>query len=128
MDRTVEPTGTTTRYVYDDATGKPERLLEEIIETPPGGLTIINCVPPNYEENADPERWVRNVATFSSIQYEQLYTGVSLHYGGDQKLLKGTYRVAPGADPLQIRWSYVGARSVRTDAKTGELCIDGVSI
>jgi hypothetical protein len=38
--------------------------------------------------------------------------------------LKGTYTVAPAADPAQIRWRYEGASQVRLDRASGDLLID----
>jgi hypothetical protein len=46
-----------------------------------------------------------------------------LHYDGAGGKLKGTYTVAPGADPAQIRWRYRGVEQVRVEQATGDVRI-----
>jgi hypothetical protein len=60
--------------------------------------------------------WQTNVPTYAGIVYNQLYRGVDLHYSGQDGLLKGTYIVAPGSDPRQIRWQYDGASRLQVAA------------
>ncbi len=71
----------------------------------------------------DPEAWQENVRMYGGVTYPALYPGVTLRYEGQSGLLKGTYTVAPGADPAAIRWSYAGAQSVTVDEATGDLRI-----
>jgi large repetitive protein len=59
-----------------------------------------------------PTRWQRNLPTYGGVTYTGLYEGIDLRYDGTQGALKGTYTVAPGADPGKIRWRYVGATAV----------------
>jgi uncharacterized repeat protein (TIGR01451 family) len=75
----------------------------------------------NYFIGNDPAQWVTNLTTYSEIVYEQLYPGIDLHYNGTQGVLKGTYVVASGANPSQIRWSYGGVRGLRLDPAVGDL-------
>jgi hypothetical protein len=77
----------------------------------------------NYLYGADPARWVTHVPNYGAITYKQLYPGISLRYDGQVSTLKGTYTVAPGANPASIRWSYAGASSVSVDRATGNLHI-----
>jgi hypothetical protein len=70
----------------------------------------------NVLRGNDPARWQIGLPTYAGITYEGLYPGVDLHYDGTQRRLKGTYTLAPGADPAQIRWRYDGAESVTLDA------------
>ena len=65
----------------------------------------------NYFVGADPERWRAGLPTFAEVRYPELYPGVDLSYSGDGRPLKGTYTVAPGADPGRIRWTYEGGRA-----------------
>ncbi len=58
------------------------------------------------------------------VVYQRLYDGVDLHYDGLEGALKGTYIVAPGADPSRIRWRYEGAQSLRIDGSSGDLLLD----
>ena len=46
-----------------------------------------------------------------SIDYPELYRGVTLRLGFDRAALKADYLLAPGADPRDIRFRYAGARA-----------------
>jgi hypothetical protein len=67
----------------------------------------------NYYLGNDPAGWRTGIPTYGRIAYEQIYPGIDLLYGGSGGFLKGTYVVAPGADPGTIRWRYDGASSVK---------------
>ncbi|HEY0071602.1 MAG TPA: hypothetical protein VGE04_16680, partial [Chloroflexia bacterium] len=69
----------------------------------------------NYLYGSDPQAWRTNLPTYSDITYSGLYSGVDLTYSGDGRSLKGTYTVAPGADPASIRWQYGGVQSATVD-------------
>lgn len=71
----------------------------------------------NYVLGNDPARWRTNVPTYGALRYEQLYPGIDLQYDGKGGRLKGTYTVAPGIDPTQIRWRYDGVTSVQVDSE-----------
>jgi uncharacterized repeat protein (TIGR01451 family) len=77
----------------------------------------------NYFVGNDPAKWRTNLPTYAGLVYQQLYPGVDLRYDGTSGQLKGTYTVAPGADPSCIRWRYAGAADVRLEAATGDLLI-----
>ena len=77
----------------------------------------------NYFVGQDATNWRRNVPTYRSIVYEKLFSDIDLVFDGSPGSLKGTYRVAPGADPSDIRWRYSGATSVRLDKDSGQLLI-----
>lgn len=77
----------------------------------------------NYFTGRDPAAWRTNVPTYAGVVYQQLYPGIDLRYDGTSGRLKGTYVVAPGADPGRIRWQHAGATQVRVDAATGNLVI-----
>lgn len=70
----------------------------------------------SYLDGPDPAGWQTSLPTYGSVRYEALYPGIDLRYDGADGRLKGTYTVAPGADPAAIHWSYAGARSVQIDA------------
>jgi len=78
----------------------------------------------NFFIGSDPSQWHTNVPTYAGVAYRDLYTGIDLSYTGHVGVLKGTYTVAPGADPALIRWRYVGADATHIDATTGNLLID----
>ncbi len=71
----------------------------------------------------DPAQWRNDGHIYAGVRYDALYDGIALDYNGDQARLKGTYTVAPGADPAQIRWQYAGADAARIDNSTGDLHI-----
>jgi hypothetical protein len=77
----------------------------------------------NYFIGSDPSRWLTGLPTYAGIVYEQLYPGIDLRYDGAQSTLKGTYMLAPNADPARIRWHYEGANRVGVDEQTGDLLI-----
>ncbi len=77
----------------------------------------------NYFIGDDPAQWRTNLPTYAGVAYRQLYPGIDLRYDGTSGRLKGTYTVAPGADPTRIRWHHGGATGVRLDEATGNLLI-----
>ena len=78
----------------------------------------------NYLVGNDPGLWRTNLPTYAGVTYRELYPGISLSYAGTEGLLKGTYTIAPGADPGIIRWRYIGASSTRISSD-GDLIISG---
>ena len=73
---------------------------------------------------ADPAAWRTDLPIYGALRYQGLYPGVDLRYDGVSGGLKGTYSVAPAADPAQIRWRYEGASQVRLDPANGDLLIE----
>lgn len=82
----------------------------------------------NFFLGNDPAGWRTNLPTFAGIVYDDLYPGIDLHYNGHRGQLKGTYYIAPGADPSMIRWRYEGASEMTLDAATGDLHIRTTSM
>ncbi|GAB4534845.1 MAG: hypothetical protein Kow0063_18380 [Anaerolineae bacterium] len=84
----------------------------------------------NYFIGDDPAGWRTELPTYARIVYRDLYPGIDLHYAGTSQAgngllsLKGTYTLAPGADPARIRWRYEGATSVNLDGATSNLVIE----
>jgi len=72
---------------------------------------------------ADAQQWRSDSQAFAGVRYDALYPGVALDYVGAGSRLKGTYTVAPGADPAQIRWRYAGADAASIDRSSGDLHI-----
>ncbi|MCA9322463.1 MAG: hypothetical protein KDB53_17100 [Planctomycetes bacterium] len=77
----------------------------------------------NYFKGNRPEDWVRDVPTYGGVIYRGLYPGIDLLYNGREGRLKGTFTVAPGVDPAQIRWEYRGINTVDLDEATGDLVL-----
>lgn len=78
----------------------------------------------NFFVGSDSSQWVSNVTAFESINYLDLYPGVSIRYEGVNENLKSTYIISPGADPNVVRWAYKGARNVFVDTSSGELVVE----
>lgn len=76
----------------------------------------------NYLTSDDRSAWRTNLTTYAGIVYDELYPGIDLHYEGQSAALKGTYTVAPGADPAAIRWRYDRAAQMTVD-QAGDLQI-----
>ena len=77
----------------------------------------------NYLIGNNSAIWQTNLPTYAGVDYDSLYTGITLRYDGTDGALKSSYTVAPGAAPAQIRWRYLGATDVQVDAATGDLVI-----
>ena len=77
----------------------------------------------NYFLGRAPRHWQVNLPTYAALTYQGLYPGIDLEYAGTGAHLKGTYHLAPGADPTRIRWQYTNADKVAVDAQ-GNLQID----
>jgi len=77
----------------------------------------------NFYAGDNPTAWQTDIPTYAGVRYAELYPGTALVYNGDATRIKGTYTLAAGADPTQIRWRYDGAKVVRLDATTGALHI-----
>ncbi len=69
----------------------------------------------SYFLGKDAAQWHTGLETFSGVTYSGLYGGVDLSYTGTNGTLKGTYTVAPNADPSQIRWRYAGVSGLGVD-------------
>jgi hypothetical protein len=70
----------------------------------------------NYLIGNDPQQWHTNLPTYAGVVYQGLYPGIDLKYEGTASTLKGTYTLAPGADPARIRWRYDGLSTATVDA------------
>jgi len=77
----------------------------------------------NYLMGSDPASWQMGVPTFAEIVYLAVYPGVDLAYSGDQRRLKYTFNLQPGADPYQIQMIYEDVEGLSVDGATGELVI-----
>ena len=69
----------------------------------------------NYFTGSDPTGWLTGMQTYQGVTYNSLYNGIDLRYEGTGNQLKGTYTLAPGADPGSISWQYRGAQRVVLD-------------
>jgi hypothetical protein len=76
----------------------------------------------NYFIGKDPNKWHKNVLTFSKVRYRDVYPRIDLTYYGNQRQLKYDFVVRPGADPGSIVLSFEGADKMEVDAQ-GDLVL-----
>jgi RHS repeat-associated protein len=76
----------------------------------------------NYFLGHDPQAWKTKLPTYAGMSYQALYPGIDLRYDGQTGSLKGTYTIAPQADPARIRWRYAGATDLQV-ASDGSLLV-----
>ena len=76
----------------------------------------------NFLIGDDPAAWHTGVPTYRGIVYRNLYPGIDMNYTGSDPRLKSEFRVAPGANPSQIRLEYPDADGVFVDAN-GDLVV-----
>ncbi len=70
----------------------------------------------------DPSRWQRSVPLYGEVIYQDIYTGINLHYREERGHLKSTFIVSPGANPSSIHYIIEGGNPVRID-QAGALVI-----
>lgn len=81
----------------------------------------------NYLKGNDPARWQTNVATYSKLRYQSLYSGIdALFYEKPGRGLEYDLIVAPGADPAQFAIALGGNGGMAIDAR-GDLVITTAS-
>ena len=76
----------------------------------------------NYFVGKDPQKWRRNVETYSRVRYQNVYRGIDLVYYGNQQQLEYDFIVAPKANPRTIRLRIDGAEKLRIDTN-GDLVL-----
>ncbi|MBZ4192951.1 MAG: SBBP repeat-containing protein [Candidatus Contendobacter sp.] len=79
----------------------------------------------NYLLGQDRQQWRTHIATYSKVQLQEIYPGISLVYYGNQRQLEYDFVVAPGADPGQIRVQFAGLNEAvqATLADNGDLLL-----
>jgi len=100
-------------------------LRLSFLDAAPATLALTDPLPGRVSRfvGSDPAAWQRDLPTAAGLVYRQLYPGIELRYDGAAGRLKGTYQLAPGADPARIRWRYEGAQSIQIDP-AGDLRLD----
>jgi hypothetical protein len=76
----------------------------------------------NYFIGNDPSKWVRGIDTYSSVAYSAIYPGIDLLFYGNQNQLEYDFKVAPGANPSDIKLRFEGADKVEF-SKEGDLIL-----
>lgn len=81
----------------------------------------------NYFRGNDPSQWVKDVPTYSKLQYSSVFPGIDLVYYGNQGQLEYDFVVSPGSETRPIRLNFKGARRLRIDRPTGDLVMSVAS-
>jgi hypothetical protein len=76
----------------------------------------------NYFSGNDATEWRTHIPTYAAIVYRELYPGIDLRYDGENGALKGTYIVAPSADPNLIQFTFEGVDRLEIDEQ-GDLIL-----
>ena len=63
----------------------------------------------------DPSQWKMAVPLYGEVMYQDIYSGIDLHYREERGHLKSTFIVAPGADPSSVHYIIEGGKSVQID-------------
>jgi len=77
----------------------------------------------NYFIGNDPQNWHTNIATYTKVQYQDIYPGTDLIYYGNQRQLEYDFVVAPCTNTEVIRLAFdglvgaVGEPPLQIDAK-----------
>jgi hypothetical protein len=66
----------------------------------------------NYLRGNDPGAWKKNIATYQSLVYRNLYTGIDMEFYGTNRQLKYDIIIRPGGDPAGIAFNCEGAESL----------------
>ncbi|HEY8187072.1 MAG TPA: SBBP repeat-containing protein, partial [Pyrinomonadaceae bacterium] len=77
----------------------------------------------NYLIGNDKKNWRTDLPTFGEVVYRDLWPGIDLAFRGEVGALKYEFRVAPGADPGNIRLAYQGADHLSL-GRDGELIVN----
>lgn len=76
----------------------------------------------NYLIGKDPRKWHTGIASYSKVQYSEVYSGIDLVYYGNQHQLEYDFVVKPGADPGQLSLGFEGSDSMDVSA-SGDMSI-----
>jgi len=75
-----------------------------------------------YYSGADRKAWEANVSGYGMVQYRDLYPGIDMQVSHEEGLPKYGFKVAAGADPEAIQFSFSGASDLRLD-RSGDLIV-----
>jgi hypothetical protein len=65
----------------------------------------------------DPSHWQTAVPLYGEVMYQDIYSGIDLHYREEKGHLKSTFIVAPGANPSSIHYIIEGEKPVQIDPR-----------
>jgi hypothetical protein len=97
------------------------RLVGANADAPSGGLEKLPGKV-NYFIGNDPARWRTDVPTYARVMTRNVYPGIDIIHRGHQRELEYDFVVAPGADPADIRVSFIGIQKMHLDSN-GDLVL-----
>ena len=110
---------------FNEAKMKPGIIHDGLIDAFHYQLKFIGCNPDaklsgqdalrhhyNYFTGNDKRHWASRVPAYHEIYYHELYPGIQLRYYQQNEHLKYEFRLAPEADPSDIRLDYDGPRGL----------------
>lgn len=115
LDREVQfrfPEGKTVRMQFPGSASATSLSAEEEIEART-----------NYLLGNDPTQWRTGIRNFNRVRYAGLWPGVDAVFYGNQGQIEYDLRIAPGADPSQVRLRFAGADRVSVST-SGDLIIE----
>ena len=71
--------------------------------------------------------WLRDIRSYSSIEYKQVYPGIDVIFYGHDGQLEYDFVIEPGADPRSIQFVFDGADGVRLQRTERLKCASGRS-
>ncbi len=77
----------------------------------------------NYLKGNDPEKWRKNIPTYKSVVYEDVYDGIDMKFYGNNLQMEYDVIVKPGTDPSRVQLAYEGIEGLRV-TEDGTLEID----
>ena len=66
----------------------------------------------NYLLGPDPSRWIRGIRNYEEVVYAAIYPGVDLVFHANGDTMENDFRISPGAEADQVRFSIVGADKI----------------
>jgi len=76
----------------------------------------------------DSTAWRTAIPTYGAVTYRGVYPGIDLTYYGTGRLVEHDFVVAPGADPVGIRFAVTGGATPARIDRTGTLVAGDVSL
>jgi photosystem II stability/assembly factor-like uncharacterized protein len=70
----------------------------------------------NYFIGSDPKKWRRNVPSYGTVSYSDVYPGIDAVFYGNGRQLEYDLIVAPHANPNRVTLSFEGAKALHVDA------------
>lgn len=123
---TIYLTTSETRFeLHDNATNRRSmlgfRLIGASSNSVAEGVEALSAHS-NYFIGNDPDEWRTNIPTYARVRQRNVYYGIDAVFYGSQQQLEYDLRIAPHADPRQIKLAFDGTDGLRIDER-GDLLL-----